>query len=51
MKRIQDTPEYIIVKRITKKESIRNTRRVILYAGLFVASCWAWMYALVFLMF
>ena len=50
MKRIQETPEYIIVKRITSREAKRNFRKVVLQALGFVCAVYGWMYLLLFLM-
>lgn len=49
MKRIQETPEYMIVKRMTSREAKRNFRKVVLQAAGFVFAVYAWMYLLVFL--
>jgi len=51
MKRIQETTEYIIVKRMTDKEAKRKLRNVVLQAAVFVALLYGWMYLLAFLMF
>ena len=50
MKRIQETPEYIIVKRITSKEAKRNFKKIVLQAAGFVMAVYGWMYLLLFLM-
>lgn len=50
MKRIQETPEYIIVKRMTSREAKRNFRKIVLQAAGFVGAVYAWMYLLLFLM-
>ena len=48
MKRIQDTPQYKIVKAVSSAEASRNTRRVIWQAAKFVFLVYTWMYILAF---
>jgi hypothetical protein len=51
MKKIQETPEYIIVKRATDPELKRTLKRIVMQGALFVAAIYGWMYLLVFLIF
>lgn len=51
MKRIQDTPEYIIVKRATDSQLRKDMLSVVAYAALFMACSIGFMYGLAFTLF